>query len=47
MNVSEHFNLIRHNTFGIEAHCRRFVEYGSADELAEVARLLADSPAEP
>ena len=47
MHISDHFNLIHHNTFGIEAHCRRFVEYETADELAEVTRLLADTPHEP
>ncbi|MCI6144546.1 MAG: UDP-N-acetylmuramate dehydrogenase, partial [Bacteroidales bacterium] len=47
MHISDHFNLIHHNTFGIEAHCRRFVEYETADELAEVTRLLADTPQEP
>lgn len=28
------------NTFGIEAHCRYFVEYGSAAEAVEVAAML-------
>ena len=47
MHISDQFNPIHRNTFGIEAHCRRFVEYETADELAEVTRLLADTPHEP
>lgn len=37
------FSLLHHNTFGIDATCREFVEYGSVDELREImARLLSD-----
>ena len=40
------YNLLPHNTFGIEARCRRFVEFESVDEAREVATMLqeADEP---
>lgn len=39
-------SLLRHNTFGIDARCRRFVEYTSEEEAQAVARSLteADQP---
>jgi UDP-N-acetylmuramate dehydrogenase len=36
------YSLKEHNTFGIEARCRRFVEYASDDEACEVARQLSE-----
>ncbi len=36
MRIENNYNLLRHNTFGIEAHCRKFVEYTSADELRTI-----------
>ena len=35
------------NTFGIEARCRRFVEYANVEEAQTVAALLRQSPEEP
>ena len=38
-NITD-YQLLHHNTFGIEAKCRRFLEYATTDEALEVARLL-------
>ncbi len=40
------YSLKSHNTFGIDARCRRFLEYETAEEAALVAELLRgeDSP---
>lgn len=35
-----HYSLLPHNTFGIEASCRRFLEYASVSEAGEVADIL-------
>ena len=34
------YNLLAHNTFGIDASCKHFVEYQSMEEAQAVARLL-------
>ncbi len=34
------YSLLRHNTFGIEARCRRFLEYESVEEAQQVAAVL-------
>lgn len=34
------YSLLAYNTFGIEASCRRFVEFSTIDELQTVARSL-------
>ena len=41
-----HYSLLRHNTFGIDARCRRFVEFSTVDELRQVICTLtsADYP---
>lgn len=39
MNVQSNFSLLGHNTFGIEAHCRTFVEYA---DIPELQRVIAD-----
>lgn len=36
-------SLLAHNTFGIDARCRRFLEYASVEEAREVAAVLAAS----
>ena len=36
------YSLLQHNTFGIEASCRQFVEYASVAQLKEVAATLGD-----
>lgn len=34
------YSLLGHNTFGIDARCRRFMEYASVEEAQEVAEAL-------
>ena len=41
------YSLKGHNTFGIDARCKRFVEYASVEEAQEVAALLRQSSDEP
>lgn len=36
-------SLLKHNTFGIEAKCRRFIEFSTVDEARLTARLLRES----
>ena len=36
-------SLLAHNTFGIDARCSRFIEYGSVEEARGVARILRES----
>ncbi|MCR5078016.1 MAG: UDP-N-acetylmuramate dehydrogenase [Prevotella sp.] len=36
------YSLLRHNTFGIDARCRRFVEYESVEEAQELVCSLAE-----
>ena len=36
-------SLLAHNTFGIEARCRRFLEFDTVDEARQVAAILAKS----
>ena len=36
-------SLLAHNTFGIEARCRRFLEFDTVDEARQVADILAQS----
>ena len=36
------YSLLQHNTFGIDAKCRRFVEYSSVEEAQEIARELQE-----
>jgi UDP-N-acetylmuramate dehydrogenase len=36
------YSLLQHNTFGIDAKCRRFVEYCSVEEAQEIARQLQE-----
>ncbi|MBP5338459.1 MAG: UDP-N-acetylmuramate dehydrogenase [Prevotella sp.] len=37
------YGLLPHNTFGIDARCRRFVEFGSAEEARHLALTLTDA----
>lgn len=46
MKDLRNYDLRQHNTFGIEARCRRFLEYESVDEARQVAAILRKS-AEP
>lgn len=36
------YSLLHHNTFGIDAKCRRFLEYASVEEAQEIARQLQE-----
>ena len=37
------YSLKEHNTFGIEAKCRRFLEYTNIEEAQQVAQILRES----
>lgn len=37
------YSLLAHNTFGIDAHCSRFLEYETAAEAQQVAEILRDT----
>lgn len=37
------YSLLSHNTFGIRAHCRRFIEFSSVGEAQQVVRSLTDN----
>ena len=39
----ENYSLLRHNTFGIDAKCKRFIEYSSVEEAQQVARTITDA----
>ncbi len=40
MRIEENYSLKTHNTFGIEAKCRKFIEFENETEAQEVARML-------
>ena len=37
------YSLLAHNTFGIDAKCRRFLEYETTEEAQQVAQILRES----
>lgn len=37
------YNLLKHNTFGIDAKCRRFLEYASTDEAVQLVGMLTEA----
>lgn len=43
MTIHEHYPLLHHNTFGIAADARRFVEYESAEELRQLIAQRAET----
>lgn len=43
MKDIQDYSLKRHNTFGIDAKCRRFLEYENTQEAACVAKMLRES----
>lgn len=43
MKDIRNYSLLGHNTFGIDARCRRFVEYTTVEEAREVAVSLNDA----
>ncbi len=46
MKDIRNYSLLAHNTFGIEASCRRFLEYDTVEEAQQIVKGLtaADSP---
>ena len=42
MKDIRNYSLLRHNTFGIDARCSRFLEYASVEEAQQVAQLLRE-----
>lgn len=44
MRIENDYSLLAHNTFGIEARCRRFVEYHTVSEAQEVANEWMREP---
>ena len=36
------YSLLRHNTFGIDAKCSRFLEYADETEALQVASILRE-----
>lgn len=43
MKDERNYSLKEHNTFGIDAKCRRFIEFDDDDEAFEVAAILSKS----
>ena len=43
MTDEKDYSLLRHNTFGIDAKCKRFMEYGSVEEAQAVVGMLAET----
>ena len=43
MKDIRNYNLLNHNTFGIDADCRRFVEFSTVGELQAVCKRLTDA----
>jgi len=43
MKDFSNYSLLAHNTFGIDAKCRRFVEFYSVEELQQLALTLTDA----
>lgn len=42
MREARDYSLFKHNTFGIDARCRRFVEFGSVDEASHLVLSLRE-----
>ena len=43
MRDERDYSLLSHNTFGIDARCRRYVEYASVDEAQMTASKLREA----
>ena len=43
MTDEKDYSLLRHNTFGIDAKCKRFMEYGSVEEAQAVVGMLTEN----
>lgn len=42
MKDIRNYSLLKHNTFGIDARCRRFLDMSTVEEACETVRLLTD-----
>lgn len=42
MLLKENFSLLRHNTFGIDAYCRLFIEYSDNGELKDALKKVKE-----
>ena len=42
MTDEKDYSLLRHNTFGIDAKCKRFIEYNTVEEAQQVAQMLTE-----
>ena len=40
MKIESNYSLLKHNTFGIDVRCRRFLEFATVEEAQQVAREL-------
>lgn len=47
MKIYENYSLLAHNTFGIDARCKKFVEYDCVEELKDALEDLHRHPEEP
>jgi UDP-N-acetylmuramate dehydrogenase len=43
MKDCKNYNLLNHNTFGIEAYCQRFLEYADEQEAVEVTSIVRNA----
>lgn len=43
MKDIRNYSLLGHNTFGIDACCRRFVEYASVEEAQQIVASLGET----
>jgi len=43
MKDCKNYNLLNHNTFGIEVYCQRFLEYADEQEAVEVASIVRNA----
>lgn len=43
MKDLRNFSLLEHNTFGIDANCRRYIEFASEDEAVAIVNGLTDA----
>lgn len=44
MTIYNDYDLTRHNTFGITAKCKRYIDYSNQEEAKEVSSMIADEP---
>ncbi len=45
MKDIRNYSLLAHNTFGIDAKCKRFLEYASVEEACRICRMLSEEDA--